>query len=40
MRAVKDVVAGTRLPRVSAEVIESIMHANPFDHWWHGPAPA
>jgi hypothetical protein len=34
-----DLVAGTRLPRVSAEVIEGIIHANPFAHWWHGPAP-
>ena len=40
IRAVNDVVEGTRLPRVSAEVIEGIIHANPFAHWWHGPAPA
>jgi hypothetical protein len=39
IRAVNDVVAGTRLPRVSPEVIEGIIHANPFAHWWHGPAP-
>jgi uncharacterized protein len=30
IRAVKAVVAGTRLPQVSAEVIEGIIHANPF----------
>ena len=23
-------------PGVSDETIESILHANPFDHWWHG----
>ena len=40
IRAVNDVVAGTRLPRVSAEMIEGVIHANPFAHWWHGPAPA
>ena len=27
-----DLMAGTRLPRVSAEVIEDIIHANPFAH--------
>jgi predicted TIM-barrel fold metal-dependent hydrolase len=40
IRAVNDVVEGTRLPRVSGEVIEGIIHANPFEHWWHGTAPA
>jgi predicted TIM-barrel fold metal-dependent hydrolase len=40
IRAVNDVALGTRLPRVSSEVIEGVIHANPFDHWWHGPAPA
>jgi uncharacterized protein len=39
IRAVNEVVAGTRLPRVSAEVIEGIIHANLFEHWWHGAAP-
>ena len=39
IRAVNDVALGSRLPRVSAEVIEGIIHANPFAHWWHGPAP-
>jgi predicted TIM-barrel fold metal-dependent hydrolase len=28
---------GTAMPRVSAETIESILHANPFEHWWHAP---
>jgi hypothetical protein len=23
------------MPRVSHEVIEGIIHANPFAHWWH-----
>ncbi len=35
IRAVNDVVAGTRMPRISEEVIEGIIHANPFEHWWH-----
>jgi hypothetical protein len=39
IRAVNDVVEGTRLPRVSSEVIEGVIHANPFEHWWHGPPP-
>jgi uncharacterized protein len=36
IRAVKEVTVGTRLPQVSAEVIEGI-HANRFERWWHGP---
>lgn len=44
-RAVNDVVAGSALPRVSEEIIEQIIHANPFEHWWHdgfdaAPVPA
>lgn len=35
IRAVNGVVEGTRLPRVGAEVIEGIIHADPFAHWWH-----
>ncbi len=35
IRAVNDVVAGTNMPRVSNQVIEGIIHANPFEHWWH-----
>jgi uncharacterized protein len=37
IRAVNRVVEGTGLPRVSSEVIEQIIHANPFEHWWHEP---
>jgi hypothetical protein len=33
------VAMGTSLPRVSDEVIEGIIHANPFEHWWHGSPP-
>jgi hypothetical protein len=33
-RAVNDLTAGTQLPRVADEVIESVIHANPFEHWW------
>ena len=39
IRAVNDVIEGTRMPRVSTEVIEGIIHANPFEHWWHDPPP-
>ncbi len=38
IRAVNDVVAGTNMPQVSEEVIEGIIHANPFEHWWHDNA--
>ena len=27
---------GTRLPRVSDENIQAILHSNPLEHWWHG----
>jgi hypothetical protein len=37
LRNVNRVVEGTNLPRISNEVIEGILHANPFDHWWHQP---
>jgi predicted TIM-barrel fold metal-dependent hydrolase len=36
LRNINQIVAGTALPRVAEETIESILHANPFDHWWHG----
>lgn len=39
LRGVNDPVAGTQLPRVSSETIERILHANPFEHWWHGEPP-
>jgi hypothetical protein len=29
------VVEGTRLPRVSQEVIEGIIQSDLFAHWWH-----
>lgn len=35
LRNVNKVVEGTGLPRISNEVIEAILHSNPFDHWWH-----
>jgi predicted TIM-barrel fold metal-dependent hydrolase len=35
IRAVNAVAEGSRLPRVSEEVIEGIIHSNPFEHWWH-----
>jgi uncharacterized protein len=39
IRAVNRVVEGTGLPRVSPEVIEGVIHANPFEHWWHRRSP-
>lgn len=36
LRNVNRLVEGTALPRVSQETIESILHSNPFEHWWHG----
>jgi predicted TIM-barrel fold metal-dependent hydrolase len=37
LRNVNAVVDGTGLPRVSQDVIEGIVHSNPFQHWWHQP---
>lgn len=39
LRNVNHVIAGSGLPRVSDETIERIIHANPFQHWWHDPLP-
>ncbi len=39
LRSINDQVEGTRLPRVSIETIDGIIHSNPFDHWWHGDNP-
>jgi uncharacterized protein len=36
LRNVNRLVVGTALPRVAEGTIESILHANPFLHWWHG----
>ena len=36
LRGVNRQLEGTALPRVSNETIERILHANPFEHWWHG----
>ena len=35
-RAVLEVTKGTNLPPVSSEVVEQIIHSNPFSHWWQG----
>ncbi|EHL99662.1 amidohydrolase family protein [Acetobacteraceae bacterium AT-5844] len=40
LRNINHLVEGTRLPRVTQETIEGIIHSNPFAHWWHGKAPA
>ena len=37
IRNVNALVAGTRLPRIADSVIEQIIHANPFEYWWHQP---
>ncbi|NOZ31766.1 MAG: amidohydrolase [Alphaproteobacteria bacterium] len=39
LRTINDQVEGTRLPRVSPETIDAIIHSNPFEHWWHGDNP-
>jgi uncharacterized protein len=35
-RAVRHITAGTGLPPISDDIIEGIIHSNPFEHWWHG----
>jgi predicted TIM-barrel fold metal-dependent hydrolase len=35
-RAVLEVGRGANLPAVSPEVVERIIHSDPFAHWWHG----
>ena len=35
LRNINKVVEGTNLLCISAEVIEGILHSNPFEHWWH-----
>jgi predicted TIM-barrel fold metal-dependent hydrolase len=37
LRNVNNLVSGTQLPRVTNETIETILHSNPFNHWWHRP---
>lgn len=37
LRNVNRIVEGTSLPRVSGEMIDQILHSNPFEHWWHQP---
>jgi len=37
LKNVNKVVEGTGLPRIYAEVIEGILHSNPFEHWWRQP---
>jgi len=36
LKGVNRQVEGTNLPRVTQETIDSILHSNPFEHWWHG----
>ncbi len=36
LRGINHQVEGTNLPRVSQATMDSILHANPFEHWWHG----
>ncbi len=35
LKSINDIVAGTRLPRVSEDFIDKIVHSNPFERWWH-----
>lgn len=36
LRGINHQVEGTNLPRVSQATMDSILYANPFEHWWHG----
>jgi len=36
LRGINHQVEGTNLPRVSHATMDSILYANPFEHWWHG----
>lgn len=36
---VNQILEGTRLPKVAESTIESILHSNPLEHWWHGGTP-
>lgn len=36
LKTINRQVEGTPLPKVSQETIDSILHSNPFEHWWHG----
>jgi len=35
-RAVLEIGRGAGMPTVSPEVVERVIHSNPFAHWWHG----
>lgn len=39
-RAVTEIGDGAGLPRVSSELVEQIIHSDPFAHWWHDRARA
>lgn len=36
-REVLNIGKGTSIPTVSSELVERIIHSNPFEHWWHTP---
>ena len=36
LKGINRQVEGTNLPRVTQETIDSILHSNPLEHWWHG----
>lgn len=36
LKTINRLVEGTNLPRVAQATIDSIIHSNPFAHWWHG----
>lgn len=39
LRHINDQLAGTVLPRVSEETMETILASDPFAHWWKGSNP-
>jgi len=37
LRDVRKITEGTRLPPITDQTVETILHSNPFEHWWHDP---
>ena len=36
LRKINDQIEGTRLPRITDDTMDRIIHSNPLAHWWHG----
>ena len=35
LRSVNRMLEGTALSRITEETISTVLHSNPFEHWWH-----